>query len=55
MTDIERATTLKIYARDLDWFRAWQRKISAQRGEWLNMPDSVRALIRQLDETEEGA
>lgn len=49
MADIERTTTLQVYAVDADWFRAWQRKISAREGSWMNIPDSVRALIREID------
>jgi hypothetical protein len=55
MTDIERMTTMQIYRGDLDWFRAWQRKISAKEGSWMSIPDSVRALIRQVDAAEESA
>jgi hypothetical protein len=55
MSDLERRTTVTVYAADLAWMKTRQRKISSDRNKWITMADLVHELILASEKPQDGA
>jgi hypothetical protein len=51
----ERSVTIRVYPAERDWLNSRQRKISAERDEWVDMADLMREFVSALRLSEEGA
>lgn len=55
MSSEERRTTVAVYASDLERLKAKQRRLSADRDEWVPIFDLIREMINAAETAGEGA
>lgn len=55
MTDLERQTTVAVYAADLERLKTKQRQVSSDRNTWVTMPDLIRELLTAVETPGNGA